>query len=232
MNSNTAILVFVNSAQEELLHKPISGGEKLFNELTQRTIAITRNSGLPFFIYTEKNQIGDTFAERFVNAIQTTYDLGFENVITIGNDTPHLTKKHLLESVTHLQNNKFVLGPSADGGFYLMGLHKSQFNPSTFLKLPWQSKDLAKNVSLLIKTAKIQVEQLEVLYDIDTVDDLKIITKLSYHISKTLKSTIDKISNSCKVLLRHVLFIIDQFFLQYFYNKGSPRSIALHSSAL
>ncbi|WP_299434770.1 DUF2064 domain-containing protein [uncultured Aquimarina sp.] len=226
MNIKTAILVFANSSKEELLHKPMIGGEKLFTELTKKTLSVVESSGLPFFVFTERKQSGKTFGERFVNAIQSIYDLGFENVITIGNDTPHLKKHHLLESVKQLENNKFVLGPSADGGFYLMGLHKSQFNRSTFLKLPWQSKDLAKSISLLIKTAKIEVALLEVLHDIDTVEDLKIISKLSFAFSNVLRAIIYKITHSSCEISKYVIPIKDTSHHASFYNKGSPLFMA------
>ncbi|WP_298545337.1 DUF2064 domain-containing protein [uncultured Aquimarina sp.] len=222
MNRKTAILIFANSSKEELLHKSIVGGEKLFTELTKKTLAVVESSRLPFFVFTEKNQNGKTFGERFVNAIQTTYDLGFENIITIGNDTPHLKKHHLLESARQLENSKFVLGPSADGGFYLMGLHKSQFNIDTFLKLPWQSKHLAKSISFLIKNTEIEVAQLEVLYDIDTVDDLKIISKLNFTLSKALQAIIYYITNSLTEISKHINSTKKTCYLESFYNKGSP----------
>ncbi len=227
MKIQTAILVFAKSSEEEILHKStIVGGEKLFTELTKKTLATVESSGLPFFVFTEKNQKGTTFGERFVNAIQSIYNLGYENIITIGNDTPHLTKYHLLESAVQLANNKFVLGPSADGGFYLMGLHKSQFNTDTFLKLPWQSKNLAKSISLLIKTAKIEVSQLEVLHDIDTVEDLKIISRLCFSFSKTLQAIIQNITQTPREISIYSKLIKDNYYLQSFYNKGSPNIVA------
>ena len=218
----TAILVFANSAKEELLHKPIIGGERLFEQLTKKTLTVVKNSGIPFYVVTEKNQKGNTFGERFVNAIRDTYDLGFENVIAIGNDTPHLTKHHLLESVRQLENNKFVLGPSTDGGFYLMGLHKSQFDPSIFLKLPWQSKHLAKRISLLLKTTKIDVVKLQVLYDIDTIEDLRIISKFSSNLTIALLKIIQSILQSVDKIFEHTKIINNNNNLLCYYNKGSP----------
>ncbi|MDH7447943.1 TIGR04282 family arsenosugar biosynthesis glycosyltransferase [Aquimarina sp. 2201CG14-23] len=226
MNLKTAILVFANSAQEELQHKPILGGEKLFDELNKRTLAIVESSKLPFYIFTEKNQFGTTFGERFVNAIQTIYDLGFDNVITIGNDTPHLKKHHLLESARQLQNKKFVLGPSTDGGFYLMGLHKSQFNPSIFLKLPWQSGHIAKRISLLIKTAKIEVTKLQVLFDIDTFEDLKTVSRFGFNLSGVLQKIIYKIIQYPVTIWQHIVIIKNNTLLRSLYNKGSPVSLS------
>ncbi|SEL63022.1 hypothetical protein SAMN04487910_2851 [Aquimarina amphilecti] len=222
MNKRTAILVFANSSKEELLNKPIIGGEKLFTELTKKTIKVVKSSGLPFFVFTEKNQNGKNFGERFVNAIQDTYDLGYENVITIGNDTPHLNKNHLLDSAIQLENEKFVIGPSSDGGFYLMGLHKSQFNLNTFLELPWQSKKLAKSISVMINTSKIEVARLEVLHDIDSLEDLKIVSRLSSKFSTTLKTIIYQIINTEKEIFNLNKLLKDTYLLSSFYNKGSP----------
>ncbi|KAA1244103.1 DUF2064 domain-containing protein [Aquimarina sp. RZ0] len=225
MNSKTAILVFANSAKEELQRKPIHGGEKLFDELTKKTLSIVKSTGLPFYIFTEKDQKGITFGERFVHAIQSVYDLGFENVIAIGNDTPYLKKQHILKSTQQLENNKFVLGPSADGGFYLMGLHRSQFNAETFLKLPWQSKDLAKSVTRFIKAAKIEVTHLQVLFDIDTIDDLKMISKFCSKLSKKLNKIILDILQSTAKIWRFFNIRIDDLILLFYFNKGSPISI-------
>lgn len=222
MNLKTAILVFANSSKQEVLNKPIFGGDKLFSELNKATLKIVQSTGIPFFVCTERDQIGNSFGERFVNAIQNIYDRGYESVITIGNDTPHLQKRHLIESVKQLKNNNFVLGPSADGGFYLMGLHKSQFNKNTFLKLPWQSKNLAKSVSLLIKTSKIEVTQLEVLYDIDTLQDLKTISKISVGLSKMMKAIINEILRPFVQIFRGVVTGADTYQQYSFYNKGSP----------
>ncbi|MBW1295444.1 TIGR04282 family arsenosugar biosynthesis glycosyltransferase [Aquimarina litoralis] len=222
MKLKTAILVFANSSKQEVLNKPIFGGDRLFSALNKATLKVVKSTGIPFFVYTEKDQIGNSFGERFVNALQATYDQGFENVITIGNDTPHLRKQHLIESVKQLENKNFVLGPSADGGFYLMGLHKSQFNRNTFLKLPWQSKNLAKSVSLLIKTSKIEVAQLETLFDIDTLEDLHVIAKLSNNISMLLRKIIQSILSIRVDISKHRGIIKNTYQQNSFYNKGSP----------
>ncbi|AXT62543.1 DUF2064 domain-containing protein [Aquimarina sp. AD10] len=222
MNQKTAILVFANSIQEELKNKAIIGGKALFSELNQKTILTAQRTGLPFFVYTEKEQRGHTFGERFVNAIQDVYDRGYENVITIGNDTPHLTKQHLIESVKQLENNKFVLGPSKDGGFYLMGLHKSQFNIDVFLKLPWQSRTLSKCISRLIKTAKIELVTLEILIDIDTISDIESISRFFRTLSVHLKKIIKAILNSKVVIQDTVTELITSLHTNYFFNKGPP----------
>ena len=75
------------------------------------------------------------------------FNKGFQNIITIGNDTPHLKTKHLLETANQFKEKDLILGPSKDGGFYLMGIKKAHFNKNTFLKLPWQTNRLNSYIS-------------------------------------------------------------------------------------
>ena len=132
-HNNTAILIFANSALEDASRKAIRSSENLFATLTEQTLKIAKASNLPYFHFTENQQIGNSFGERFTNAIKTVYAQGFDNVITIGNDTPNLTTALLNRAANRLQTEKFILGPSTDGGFYLMGLHKSHFVEGLFL---------------------------------------------------------------------------------------------------
>ncbi|TPN87238.1 TIGR04282 family arsenosugar biosynthesis glycosyltransferase [Aquimarina algicola] len=222
MNQKTAILVFANSSEEEIRHKPISGGKQLFSALNAHTQHIVKSTALPYFVYTENEQQGHTFGERFVNAIQDIYDKGFENVITIGNDTPHLQKKHLLETVKQLKSNTFVLGPSTDGGFYLMGLHKSQFKIDVLLRLPWQSRELSDCIQRWIRQSKIEVISLEVLEDIDTVKDLKSVFDSFKTLPRELITIIQKILNHNTQCINTCAHYVYSYHILPFFNKGSP----------
>ena len=104
----TAILVFANSSQEEISHKAIPKSGLLFDMLTQRTLKTVKKTKLPYFHLTEEHQVGDSFGERFTNAIQMVFTKGFEQIITIGNDTPQLRVSHILDASGHLENGKEV----------------------------------------------------------------------------------------------------------------------------
>lgn len=112
MNKSTAILIFAQSAERESKLKLFLKSEVLFSELNKHTLSTVEKSGLPYFHFSEKEQNGPTFAERYVNAIQSVYDQGYDTVITIGNDTPQLTTKHLHHTVEKLQECPIVLGPT------------------------------------------------------------------------------------------------------------------------
>ncbi|MDO5969752.1 DUF2064 domain-containing protein [Flavivirga aquimarina] len=225
-NSKTAILVFANSAEKEAVLKPFISSKEVFEALNAQTLNIVKKAGLPYFLYSEKQQVGNTFGERFTNAIQSVYNEGFDTVITVGNDTPHLTTNHLRKTVKKLQKHDIVLGPSTDGGFYLMGLKKSHFKAETFLKLPWKTSNLSRSIAKLNASKKVNITYLEVLTDLDTISDVKIISdsfrKLSAHIKQLLNIFI---SIEKKIVFNH-LFPIENFILQQQFNKGSP--ILLH----
>lgn len=218
----TAILVFANSSQEELKHKTIINGNVLFNELTAHTLKTVEKSKLPYFHISEKEQIGTCFGERFINAIQAIFDKGYEKVITIGNDSPQLKVGHILEASNQLDARKFVLGPSVDGGFYLMGIHKSQFNASIFKKLAWQTSNLSKQILRLIAISAIETVQLQTLYDIDTVNDIKQVITFAYQIPKKVLVILLSILESKESTPTEYYSFLPHLHFRTYHNKGSP----------
>jgi uncharacterized protein len=224
--SKTAILIFANSAEKEIISKSFSA-KSLFETLNKHTLNIVKKTGIPYFLFSEKQQIGNSFGERFTNAIQSVYDLGFNTVITIGNDTPHLNSKHILKTVEKLQKHSIVLGPSTDGGFYLMGLKKSQFNKETFLKLPWQTSKLNRSISKLKASKKINISYLEVLTDIDEVSDIKLVLDSYKTLSKTIKTLLLQSFSSIKKIIFYHFITIENFILKLQFNKGSPALLHL-----
>tara|TARA_R110002050_G_scaffold178088_4_gene311347 strand:- start:4413 stop:5180 length:768 start_codon:yes stop_codon:yes gene_type:complete len=218
----TAILIFANSSKEEMKYKAIPKGNILFDVLTEHTLNTARKTGLPYFLMSEKEQIGSSFGERFVNAISSIFELDFDMVITIGNDTPQLKSSDIVRASKLLGAKKSVLGPSRDGGFYLMGIHKSQFDAKTFRELPWKTNALAKKITTVIEASKVHVIQFRILLDLDTHADLKSILKgLKDSAEKIFQIIIYLVTPNIKVLfLEHLQFSLK--FYRIYFNKGSP----------
>ncbi len=218
----TAILVFAHSSEEEIKHKKIAKGGLLFDVLNRHVLDVSEKSGLPYFHFSEERQRGNSFGERFTDAIQYVFDQGFDNVITIGNDTPQLKASHILKTITLLHQNKLVLGPSADGGFYLMGLQKTGFDPSAFKNLPWQTSHLGNALKEQATYAASNIVQLERLHDIDTEADLGLLIKFTRNLHVSIyKILIALITLSIEI--RHVIIMLvkELYFIKY-QNKGSP----------
>ncbi|MEP2237567.1 MAG: DUF2064 domain-containing protein [Maribacter sp.] len=223
MNSlSTAILVFANSAKQDLANKHILRGEELFDVLTRSTLKKAKKTGLPVFHFSDENQVGTSFGERFTNAIASVFNNGFSNIITIGNDTPHLKTHHLKHTAKQLAKGKTVIGPSIDGGFYLLGLQKSNFEASEFQNLPWQRLGLYHQISLWLHEESSELIKLPVLQDLDNERDLQSILSFSSDLSSTIVLLIIDILKT-----NRSLYYTNQNFSTLYpnsfpYNKGSP----------
>jgi glycosyltransferase A (GT-A) superfamily protein (DUF2064 family) len=218
----TAILIFAHSAEYEATVKPFLHSKEVFESLNQRTLTLVKKTNLPYYIVTEKEQIGSTFGERFTNAIKSIYDLDYDSVIAIGNDTPNLTTNHISSAQTKLSTNAIVLGSSTDGGFYLLGIKKEHFNAQLFLRLPWQSQNLNGSLSKLFNVNGVQVSYLEKLRDIDSIEDIKMLFNNFRSVYNNLFQLFLLILSRVKKRICSVEDSTFHIFQSNFPNKGSP----------
>jgi hypothetical protein len=147
--ASTAILFFSRSvgaeAKAKSWVKSKNGAQlnrKISQELIQSTLETLEASGLEVHYFDETLQQGRSFGERFSNAFSALFDLGYERVIALGNDTLELEQIQWSEILTALDEGKTVLGPNNRGGAYLIALSRSQFNKPQFEALPWQQSGL------------------------------------------------------------------------------------------
>ncbi|MCK0160047.1 DUF2064 domain-containing protein [Allomuricauda sp. F6463D] len=175
----TALLVFSLSREKEIERKAIfhghhkKGNRVLFHLLIEQTKKLAHHCGIDAIWMDEHQQTGPDFASRFTNAYQRLFDEGYENVVSIGNDCPDLTIELLTDAVASLRNNSMVLGPSSDGGVYLLGINRAVFDKDSFHRLPWQIETLQQGLETYGQTQDIEVEWLQELRDIDSFKDLR-----------------------------------------------------------
>ncbi|MGJ3235581.1 TIGR04282 family arsenosugar biosynthesis glycosyltransferase [Marivirga sp.] len=175
MNSKTAILLFNRSAYEEAEAKEYFSQVKekkaiqLSRELRNNSLKICKQSGLPIINFNSKLQKGANFGKKITHAIQASFQEGYENLIVIGIDSPGLNYRHIKRAWQILEGTQStVLGPSLDGGVYLIGINKSNFNPQEFIELAWQSENLQESWSL----TQNEIVWLNALQDLDEAADL------------------------------------------------------------
>lgn len=170
---NTAILVFIRSSNEEAskkqfyAHAGYQGNLGIVHLFNRRVIQVARSSQLPTFIISGQDQVGDTFGARFSNAIQTVFDYGYKQVIALGNDCPGLNKQHLTAAAAQLERQQAIIGPATDGGAYLIGLKRDQFNKEAFAELPWQQATLSSALYNYLQAQDYPVYWLAEEQDID-----------------------------------------------------------------
>jgi uncharacterized protein len=94
--------------------------------------------------------------------------------IAIGADTPLLTAAHIERTVQALSAHNAVIGPCPDGGFYLLALRSCP--PGLFSGLAWSTSETADATKRRLETRGFSVHELDPLFDVDTPDDLLLLT--------------------------------------------------------
>ena len=157
---------------------------KIYNRLLQHTHIITQTLPYPKFIfyadyfnendlwendsYVKHLQHGDDLGSRMANAFSLLFNEGYQQICIIGSDCIELTDEVLRSAFEQLQHHDAVIGPSLDGGYYLLGM--SQPIPGIFENKKWSTAEvlpatletISNNNSLFL---------LPQLSDIDTAED-------------------------------------------------------------
>ncbi len=117
-------------------------------------------------------QSGEDIGIKMANAFQETFRNGVEKAILIGTDIPDISDEILTAAFSELDRNDTVLGPSKDGGYYLVGFNKNSFSTEIFKEVNWSTATVLNETLDIIKGKKYRFHLLPELNDIDTDDDL------------------------------------------------------------
>ncbi len=119
-------------------------------------------------------QRGESLGERMKNAFDEVFGADTEKSLIIGSDTPDLPCAFMDEAFLALRENDVVIGPSVDGGYYLIGFRKESFCPALFEGISWSTSDVLNQTLSRCADRNLRVHLLPRLRDIDTFDDLRI----------------------------------------------------------
>ena len=92
--------------------------------------------------------------------------------MALGADSPGLPPAHLVQARAALAEADAVLGPSADGGFYLLGLRRA-LPPGALSGLPWSAPDTLLHTEARLRTLGLRVARSAPYLDVDTPEDLQ-----------------------------------------------------------
>ena len=102
---------------------------------------------------------------------QSTRDSERSNVILIGSDTPHLPGELIQRAFELLEEYPVVLGPSTDGGYYLLGMSESCY--PIFDGINWSTDQVLSQTVMQLKKQGLRYALLEPLTDVDEYQHLK-----------------------------------------------------------
>src|SRR5439155_22802928 len=120
-------------------------------------------------------QRGETLGERLINAATDLLANGFESVCLINSDSPTLPGEILRTAASLLaqDGDRVVLGPSQDGGYYLIGLKHPHHE--LFERIAWSTADVLAHTIERAAEINLPVEFLPTWYDVDDAATLRLL---------------------------------------------------------
>ena len=174
----TAIILFAHLPEFEARAKSFCGfsskkaTQKLSSILTNHFYKLAKQTNAETFLIDTYHQKGKSFGERIANAFADIFDKGFEHVICIGNDCPALSLSQLENAITQTEKGNVVLGPTVDGGAYLIGIPKAEFHKKDFQNIKWQSKKTYHYLYQSFTDKRSEIYEKELLSDVDGDKDI------------------------------------------------------------
>lgn len=118
-------------------------------------------------------QKGADLGIRMYNAFQEVGAQGYRKLALIGSDTPDLPATYIYEAFFRLDECDIVLGPSVDGGYFLIALRQDTINDAVFNNIPWSTSQVLRETTKIIRQKGMTCHLLPEWEDIDEVDDLR-----------------------------------------------------------
>ena len=157
------------------------------NELIDISIAITglgagnsrkwsRELGIKKFNLQGKGCLGEKMKRQIMINKNFCARNKIKNIIFIGTDLPDLCHQDLLNALKEFQQNDLILGPSNDGGYWLIGLSEKIISTHLylpFINIKWGTENVLQNTIDNFASIKLKYEFLDKKIDIDTIFDIE-----------------------------------------------------------
>ena len=157
------------------------------NELIDISIAISglgqkncrrwsKELGIKKFNLQGKGCLGEKMKRQIIINKKFCTQQDIKNIIFIGTDLPDLCHQDLLNTLRELQQNDLILGPSNDGGYWLIGLSEKIMSSHLylpFINIRWGTENVLQKTIDNFASKKLKYEFLEKKIDIDTISDIE-----------------------------------------------------------
>ncbi|MBI2104386.1 MAG: TIGR04282 family arsenosugar biosynthesis glycosyltransferase [Candidatus Omnitrophica bacterium] len=121
--------------------------------------------------WTLRSQHGATLGRRLSSAFSEAFSAGATHVVVIGTDSPWLSAADIERAFAAMKDVDVVIGPSEDGGYYLLGLAKPL--PEVFDGIPWSTPDVYASTLARAQTLGLRVGAIRMGYDVDQWNDVE-----------------------------------------------------------
>jgi len=117
-------------------------------------------------------QTGNTLGDRMEQAFRHVFSAGTRRAVLVGSDLPDLPGKTFTLALSALDTHDAVIGPSSDGGYYLIGFAFQAFTAAVFHGIDWSTGSVYRATLDRLDATGLSFHQLPRWRDIDTFTDL------------------------------------------------------------
>lgn len=125
--------------------------------------------------YPCRPQAGSSLQERMLRIFEDLFGEGFQRVVVIGADVPHIPMEAVEEAFALLSATDVVLRPSSDGGYHLIGLRAAG---DLFSGIPMGTDRVLRETVERAASMGLSVHCLAPSFDVDTIGDVKRLIRL------------------------------------------------------
>tara|TARA_B100000212_G_scaffold158074_1_gene118696 strand:+ start:114 stop:725 length:612 start_codon:yes stop_codon:yes gene_type:complete len=173
--------------QNKMLNHTLSVSNYLKEQkVAEITIAITgiglnsskrwcKDLGIDHFSFQGKGCLGEKMKRQIIKSQRNSRNHQKKNIIFIGTDLPNLSHMDIVETISKLEEKDIILGPSNDGGYWLIAFSQriiSRNNYLPFINIKWSSDDVLNKTINNLSQQKINIDFLNIKIDIDTLHDI------------------------------------------------------------
>jgi len=119
--------------------------------------------------YIKSVQSDGHLGNRMSTAFKTVLTMQSKAVI-VGSDCPEINKEVINEAFLQLEDHDTVIGPTYDGGYYLLGM--KSWHRELFEDVPWSTPAVYRKTIQIIESKGLTVHNLRKMHDLDYKEDL------------------------------------------------------------
>ena len=131
--------------------------------------------GLKDFYLQGKGSLGERMRRQILKHQKHSFLNKERPLIFIGTDLPNLCHLELIETISRLKSSEVVIGPSSDGGYWLIAfsatiLSNNLFHP--FIDIKWSTSNVLQKTIDNLNKINLKVDYLNNKIDVDNIHDL------------------------------------------------------------
>ena len=135
----------------------------------------SRELGVQKFYLQGKGCLGEKMKRQILLNKKLCLHENIRNIIIIGTDLPDLCHLDIVKTIKELKRNDLILGPSNDGGYWLIAFSEKLLSNNLhlpFINIKWSKENVLSNTIKNFSSFNLKYKFLQKKTDLDTVTDI------------------------------------------------------------